>query len=109
MNSVIADNSSDERIPVSHCCNTGKDEMNLLEYSFSGASNRASRSTEEVLFEREAKDPETGSSVIRRVSMSFSSKYGRPTIEDDQVYVGFQALTYDRRRQGCDSARLTVR
>ena len=80
--------------------------MNLLEYSFSSASNRANRSIDELLFEHEAREAETGQSVVRRVSMSFSSKYGRPTIEDDQVYVGFQALTYDRRRQGCDSARL---
>jgi hypothetical protein len=71
----------------------GKDEMNLVEYSFASASHRADRKISHLVFEDEAVDPVTGKPVLQRLTTWFSSTWGRPTIDDDQIYVGLQLLT----------------
>ena len=84
----------------------GKDEMNLLEHSFAGASTRADKSVSKLVFEEPALDPATGLDIVQKLTMSFSSEYGRPTIEDDEVYVGLQAITHRRLQDGHDSPRI---
>lgn len=87
-------------------CQVGKDEMNLLEHSFCGASSRPDKFISELAFQWTKNDPVTNLPVERRTSISFSSRYGRPTIEDDEVYVGFQALTHQRVKAGHNSPRI---
>ena len=84
----------------------GKDEMNLLETSVSGASRRADKSIEELVFERSTRGPDSEAAVTQKLTMSFSSKYGRPTVEDDEIYVALQAITRELLEQGHESPRI---
>lgn len=71
----------------------GKDEMNLLEYSFSSVGTKVDYATTSVLFTKDEWDPATESLIERRLKITFSGEYGRPTIEDDEVYLGLLLLT----------------
>lgn len=88
----------DRQPPVTY--HTGKDEMNFLEHTFSGASTRPSKSPDELVFRRVKADPSTSATITQRLSISFSTKFGRPTVEDDEVYVGLLAVTHQRIQEG---------
>ena len=101
-----ADDTKRRAKPREGLWQVGKDEMNLLEHSFCGANTRPDGSVSELVFTRTQNDPVTNLPVERRMSISFSSSHGRPTIEDDEVYVGFQTLTHQRLKDGHCSPRL---
>ncbi|MDZ4782057.1 MAG: replication initiator protein A [Planctomycetia bacterium] len=71
----------------------GKDEMNLLEYSFSSVGTKVDYATKSVLFTKAEWDPMTAAPIERRLKITFSGEYGRPTIEDDELYLGLLLLT----------------
>ena len=87
------DNARNRRVDELGFYRWAKDEMNLLEFSFAGASTRADKSISELVYTDNVRERTTGKLVEHRLTMSFSTKYGRPTVEDDEVYVGLQAIT----------------
>jgi hypothetical protein len=66
---------------------SGRDEMNLLEHSISGADKKPDMATPSLSFASEDRHPETGEPVERRWKVTFSAEYGRPTPKDDDVFV----------------------
>ena len=66
---------------------SGKDEMNLLEYSISSAGTKVDRETRSLVFVRDDVDRQTGEPVERSWRVSFSADYGRPTAIDDDVFL----------------------
>ena len=79
--------------------------MNFLERTFSSASTRPGN-TQPLVFDRVTSDPETHSPIKQRLTISFSSAYGQPSIQDDEVYVGLLALTHQRLQEGSDSSKI---
>ena len=71
----------------------GRDEMNLLEHSISGANKRVDRTTRSLVFSQWATDPETGEPVPRSWKVTFSAEFGRPTPKDDDVFVALMKKT----------------
>lgn len=70
----------------------GRDEMNLLEHSISSASTKVDRETRSLVFARQDFDPDTREPIERSWEVSFS-KFGRPTITDDDVFVALLRLS----------------
>ena len=85
-----SDKIQDEFLKYLH---SGRDEMNLLEHSISGANKNPDKEVRSLEFARDAIDPESGDTIVRSWEMSFSAKYGRPTTRDDDVFVTLLKLT----------------
>lgn len=76
----------------------GRDEMNLVEFPLAAISERLSPDTKELVVEAPAAD-----GVVRRLTITGSTKYGLPTAKDDEVLV---ALIQLATLQGFDSPKL---
>ena len=98
------DSKSDEKQPPV-ALRVGKDEMNFLERTFSSASPRPGV-PKPIVFDRVTSDPETRMPINQRMTISFSSAFGRPSIQDDEVYVGLLAITHQRIQEGDDPSRI---
>lgn len=75
---------------------SGRDEMNLLEHSISSAGTQVDRKTASLRFENQTTDPETGESVEQSWEVTFSGKFGRPTVTDDDVFVALMKVTHEQ-------------
>lgn len=72
---------------------SGRDEMNLLEHSISGADKKVDRTTGCLLFENQTRHPETGEPISQSWEVTFNGKFGRPTPKDDDVFVALMKVT----------------
>ena len=72
---------------------SGRDEMNLLEHSISGADKKPDLTTRSLSFVTNERHPATGEAVERSWKVTFSAEYGRPTPKDDDVFVALLKVT----------------
>ena len=77
--------------------------MNLLEYSVFSPSGRVDRQSRSLVFDETVHCPRTGRNVPRKLTISFSGEYGRPTSQDDLVHL---AITGISKRQGLRSRKV---
>lgn len=72
---------------------SGRDQMDLLECSVSGADKKPDFDTRSLSFARQCKHPQTGEPVDRSWLVTFSAEYGRPTPKDDDVFVALMKVS----------------
>lgn len=72
---------------------SGRDQMDLLECSVSGADKKPDFDTRSLSFARQCKHPQTGEPVDRSWLITFSAEYGRPTPKDDDVFVALMKVS----------------
>ena len=66
---------------------SGRDQMDVVECSISGADKNPDFDTRSIVFARECKHPVTKEIIDCSWVVSFSAEYGRPTPKDDDVFV----------------------
>ena len=72
-----------------------KDELNLAEFPIASLTDRIPDGQTTLVFE-DRFEPKEGPPIVRRLTISASSKYGLPTAMDDEVMVGLIQLTKRR-------------
>lgn len=72
---------------------SGRDALELLDFSLSGASNTPDKKIESIISAREGFDPATGKKIDRSWEIAFSAKYGRPTLKDDDVLLALLKIS----------------
>ena len=71
----------------------GRDENNLAEFPISLLSDAAQAGQKTIEFEDTLDDWETGKTIVRRVCITGSDKFGLPTAKDDEVLLALIQLT----------------
>ena len=72
-----------------------RDELNLAEFPIAALTDRVPDGQTTLVFEDKL-DPREGPLIVRRLTVSASSKHGLPTALDDEVMVGLIQLTKRR-------------
>ncbi len=71
----------------------GRDENNLAEFPIALLSDAAAPNQKTIEFEDTLEDFGTGRTIVRRVCITGSDKFGLPTAKDEQVLMGLIQLT----------------
>jgi hypothetical protein len=71
----------------------GRDELNLAEFPISAIGNRLDPSVKTILFQDSAFDRSSGETIVRKLTITASEKYGLPTAPDDEVVLGLLQLS----------------
>lgn len=71
---------------------SGRDEMNLVEFPLAGISNRSPKGKETLVFENTIWDKRQRVAVNKRLTVAASAEYGLPTALDDEVILGLVQL-----------------
>jgi|GEM_PF-4381100 len=72
---------------------SGRDALELLDFSLSGASDVPDKKIESIVSVREGIDSATGKKLDRSWEIAFSAKYGRPTPKDDDVLLALLKIS----------------
>jgi hypothetical protein len=67
---------------------SGRDEMNLVEFPLAGLSDRVPTGRNSLVFEDTIWDRSRGENVRRRLTIAGSAEYGLPVALDDEVMLG---------------------
>lgn len=70
-----------------------RDEMNFAEFPIALLADRAPAGLKTLEFRDTVRDPRTGRSVSRRVTITSSDRYGLPTAKDSDLILGLVQLT----------------
>jgi Replication initiator protein A len=71
----------------------GRDEMNIAEFPIALLSDRASANVNTLEFQDSVRDPKSGHTVTRKLTVMGTAKLGLPTARDDEVLLGLIQLT----------------
>jgi len=84
--------NEESTINTSRIC---KDEMNLAEFPLSVIGKRVPKGVKTIEFQDEIRDPKSGDTIHRHLTITGSDLLGLPTSVDDEVLVGCLKLTKD--------------
>ena len=71
----------------------GRDELNLAEFPIAAVASRLPKGQKTLTFEDRIWDKSQNRTVLRRLTISASDKYGLPTAKDDDVILGLIQIT----------------
>ena len=71
----------------------GRDELNLAEFPIAAVASRLPKGQKTLTFEDRIWDSSQNRTVLRRLTISASDKYGLPTAKDDEVILGLIQIT----------------